>query len=167
MLPDQGLPVPVPRQWRELLEELAPAFARRSTFRLFTMLACGLILADRGTVTGMAAAAGIGREWARWAYDGAAQGGKKIAFGNTWAVAAIGVKLPCCPSPVALPALFRLWRGKGAASQAGPGADREARPAAGERRPDRHLPGCRGDRGLAGHRHPRLRQGGERAGHRA
>ena len=99
-------------------------------------LACGLILADRGTVTGMAAAAGIGRQWrracwffsaaswdigalglavarlivkdllsegepltvavdgtffprwgrkvaeARWAYDGAAQGGKKIAFGN-------------------------------------------------------------------------------------
>ena len=26
---------------------------------------------------------------ARWAYDGAAQGGKKIAFGNTWVVAAI------------------------------------------------------------------------------
>ncbi len=26
---------------------------------------------------------------ARWAYDGSAQGGRKIAFGNTWAVAAI------------------------------------------------------------------------------
>ncbi len=55
----------MPREWRELLEELAPVFARRSTFRLFTVLACGLVLADRGTVTGMAAAAGIGREWRR------------------------------------------------------------------------------------------------------
>ena len=54
---------------------------------------------------------------ARWAYDGAAQGGKKVAFGNTWVVAALVVRLPCCPSPVALPVLFRLWRGKGTASQ--------------------------------------------------
>ena len=169
MLPDQRLLMPP--EWRELLEELAPVFARRSTHRLFTVLACGLILADRGTVTGMAAAAGAGRQWrracwffaaakwdpdalglavarlivkyllsgddpliaavdctffrrwgrrvfqARWAYDGAAQGGKKIAFGNTWAVLAIVVRLPCCPSPVALPVLFRLWRGKGTASQ--------------------------------------------------
>jgi len=171
MLPDQSLPVPMPREWRELLEELAPVFARRSTFRLFTALACGLVLADRGTVTGMAAAAGIGHQWrracwffaaakwdpdelglavarlivkyllsdsdaitvaidgtffrrrgrrvheARWAYDGAAQGGKKIAFGNTWAVAALVVRLPFCPSPSALPVLFRLWAGKGTASQ--------------------------------------------------
>jgi hypothetical protein len=169
MLPPERLPVPA--AWRELLEELAPVFARRSTYRLFMALACGLILADRGTVTGMAAAAGIGRQWrracwffagaawdvdalglavarlivkylvsggdplivavdgtffrrwgrhvaeARWAYDGAAQGGKKIAFGNTWVIAALVVKLPFCPSPVALPALFRLWRGKGTASQ--------------------------------------------------
>lgn len=161
----------MPPQWRDLLEELAPVFARRSTFRLFTALACGMILADRSTVTGMAAAAGIGREWrracwffaaakwdldalglavarivvkyllsdddpivvavdgtffrrwgrhvyeARWAHDGAAQGGKKIAFGNTWVVATVVVRLPFCPSPVALPALFRLWRGKGTASQ--------------------------------------------------
>jgi hypothetical protein len=161
----------MPPQWRVLLEELGQVFARRSTHRLFMALACGLILADRGTVTGMAAAAGIGHQWrracwffaaakwdpdalglavarlivkyllsegapvtvavdgtffrrwgrhvfeARWAYDGAAQGGKKIAFGNTWVVAALVVKLPCCPSPVALPALFRLWRGKGTASQ--------------------------------------------------
>jgi hypothetical protein len=146
-------------------------FARRSTFRLFTALACGMILADRSTVVAMAAAAGIGRDWrracwffaeakwdldalglavarlvvkyllsdgdpvtvavdgtffrrwgrrvaqARWAYDGSAQGGKKIAFGNTRVVAALVVKLPFCPSPVALPALFRLWRGKGTASQ--------------------------------------------------
>jgi hypothetical protein len=161
----------MPPQWRDLLEELAPVFARRSTHRLFMALACGLILADRGTVTGMAAAAGIGRQWrracwffaaarwdpdalglavarlivtyllgedapltvavdgtlfkrwgkhvaeARWAYDGAAQGGKKTAYGNTWVIAALVVKLPCCPSPVALPVLFRLWRGKGTASQ--------------------------------------------------
>jgi hypothetical protein len=54
---------------------------------------------------------------ARWAYDGAAQGGKKIAFGNTWVVAAIVCRLRFCRSPVALPVLFRLWRGKGTASQ--------------------------------------------------
>ena len=161
----------MPREWRDLLEELAPVFARRWTHRLFTALACGLILADRGTVTGTAAAAGMGREWRRacwffagakwvldalglavarlmvkyllsdgdllivavdgtffrrwgkrvdeprWAYDGAAQGGKKTAFGNTWVVAALVVGLPFCPSPVALPVLFRLWRGKGTASQ--------------------------------------------------
>lgn len=53
---------------------------------------------------------------ARWAYDGSAQGGKKIAYGNTWVVAAIIVQLPSCSSPVALPVLFRLWRGKGTAS---------------------------------------------------
>ena len=175
MLPGESLPMP--REWRELLEELAPVFARRSTHRLFMVLACGLILADRGTVTGMAAAAGIAHQWrracwlfaaarwdpgvlglavarlivkhllkegdplivavdgtlfrrwgkrvaeARWAYDGAAQGGKKIAFGNTWVIAALVVKLACCPSPVALPVLFRLWRGKGTASQVELGAD--------------------------------------------
>jgi len=54
---------------------------------------------------------------ARWAYDGAAQGGKKVAFGNTWVVAAIVVRLWFCPSPVALPVLFRLWHGKGTPSQ--------------------------------------------------
>ena len=54
---------------------------------------------------------------ARWAYDGAARGGKKIAFGNTWVVAAPVVRLRFCPSPAALPVLFRLWRGKGTASQ--------------------------------------------------
>ena len=175
MLPSGSLPMPA--EWRGLLEELAPVFARRSTHRLFMLLACGLILADRGTVTGMAAAAGFGRQWrracwffasakwdpdvlglavarlivkcllsedapltvavdgtffrrwghrvaeARWAYDGAAQGGKKIAFGNTWLIAALVVELPCCPSPVALPVLFRLWRGKGTASQVRLAAD--------------------------------------------
>ncbi|MGH3200160.1 MAG: IS701 family transposase [Streptosporangiaceae bacterium] len=161
----------MPPAWQDLLQELAPAFRRRSTHRLFVALACGMILADRSTVVAMAAAAGMAGRWrracwffsgaawdldalglavarlivkylladgeplvvavdgtffkrwgrrvfqARWAYDGSAQGGKKIAFGNTWVVAAIVVRLPFCPSPVALPVLFRLWRGKGTASQ--------------------------------------------------
>jgi hypothetical protein len=88
---------------------------------------------------------------ARWAYDGAARGGKKIAFGNTWVVAAIVVQLPFCPSPVALPVLFRLWRGKGTV----PGAARRgADGTAGRRFPcpggarDR---GCRLPRRAAGH----------------
>lgn len=171
MLPSAS--VPVPATWRDLLEELAPVFARRSTHRLFVALACGMILADRSAVTGMAAAAGMADQWrracwffshavwdldalglavawlivkyllgdgepvtvavdgtffkrwgkkvfqARWAYDGSAQGGKKVAFGNVWVIAAIVVKLPFCSSPVALPVLFRLWRGKGTASQVG------------------------------------------------
>jgi len=168
MLPPASLPMPV--TWRDLLEELAPVFARRSTYRLFVALACGMILADRSTVVAMAAAAGMADRWrracwffsaavwgadelglavarlivthllaggeavtvavdgtffkrwgpkvfqARWAYDGSAQGGKKVAFGNTWVVAAIVVRLRFCSSPVALPVLFRLWRGKGTAS---------------------------------------------------
>jgi hypothetical protein len=123
--------------WRGLLEELAPAFRRRSTHALFMALACGMILAGRRTVVAMAAAAGMagqfrracwffsGAVWdidalglavarlivkylladgepvtvavdgtffgrwdkkvaqARWAYDGSAQGEKKIAFRNT------------------------------------------------------------------------------------
>ena len=63
MLPPESLPMPP--EWRDLLEQLAPVFARRSTYRLFTALACGLILADRGTVTGMAAAAWAGHQWRR------------------------------------------------------------------------------------------------------
>ena len=165
-----GLPMPV--TWRDLLEELAPEFRRRSTHALFMALACGMILAGgRRTVVALAAAAGTARQWrracwffshaswdiddlglavarlivkyllhdgvpitvafdgtffarwgkkvaqARWAYDGAAQGGKKIAFGNTWVIAAIVVQLPFCSSPAALPVLFRLWRGKGTSSQ--------------------------------------------------
>jgi DDE superfamily endonuclease len=168
---DPGAGLAVPATWRDLLEELAPAFRRRSTHALFMALACGMILAGRRTVVAMAAAAGMAarfrracwffshaawdiddlgvavarlivrylcagggpvtvavdgtffRRWgkkvaqARWAYDGSAQGGKKIAFGNTWVIAAIVVRLPACSSPVALPVLFRLWRGKGTASQ--------------------------------------------------
>src|SRR5580704_2983294 len=169
MLPPASLPMPP--TWRDLLEEVAPVFARRSTRRLFVALACGMILADRSTVVAMTAAAGMANRWrrafwffsgavwdvddlgpavarlvakylippgeplvvavdgtffkrwgrkvfhARWAYDGSAQGGKKVAFGNTWVVAAIVVRLSCCSSPVALPVLFRPWRGKGTASQ--------------------------------------------------
>jgi hypothetical protein len=63
MLPVVSLSMPA--EWRGLLEELAPVFARRSTHRLFMALACGLILADRGTVTGMAAAAGMASRWRR------------------------------------------------------------------------------------------------------
>jgi DDE superfamily endonuclease len=168
MLPSASLPMPA--TWQDLLEELAPAFSRRSTHRLFMVLACGMILADRSTVVAMAAAAGMAQKWrracwffsgavwdidylglavarlvvkyltgdgepvivavdgtffrrwgrkvfqARWAYDGAAQGGKKVSFGNTWVIAAIGCRVPFCSSPVALPVLFRLWRGKGTAS---------------------------------------------------
>ena len=169
MLPSSMLPMPA--TWGVLLGELGPVFRRRSTHRLFVLLACGMVLAGRRTVVAMAAAAGIAdqfrracwffsgaawdvddlglavarlivtylvpagapvtvavdgtffRRWgrkvaeARWAYDGAAQGGKKISFGNTWVIAAIVVKLPFCSSPAALPVLFRLWRGKGTASQ--------------------------------------------------
>src|SRR6266700_5669921 len=168
MLPSSMLPMPA--TWGDLLGELAPVFRRRSTYQLFVLLACGMILAGRRTVVALAAAAGIAdqfrracwffsgavwdiddlglavaglivkylvpagapvtvavdgtffRRWgrhvfqARWAYDGSAQGGKKIAFGNTWVVLAVVVKLPYCPSPAALPVLFRLWRGKGTAS---------------------------------------------------
>jgi DDE superfamily endonuclease len=169
MLPPVSLSMPA--TWRDLLEELAPVFARRSTHRLFVALACGMILADRSTVVAMAAAGEMAGKWrracwffsgaawdidelglavarlvvkylagggeplvvacdgtffkrwgrkvfqARWAYDGSAQGGKKIAFGNTWVVAAIVIQLPFCSSPAALPVLFRLWHGKGTASQ--------------------------------------------------
>jgi hypothetical protein len=45
---------------------------------------------------------------ARWAHDGAAQGGKKAASGNTRVIAAIVCRLPFCSSPAALPVLFRL-----------------------------------------------------------
>jgi hypothetical protein len=47
MLPSASLPMP--STWRDLLEELAPVFSRRSTHRLFVALASGMILADRST----------------------------------------------------------------------------------------------------------------------
>ena len=45
MLPSASLPMPA--TWQNLLEELAPAFRRRSTHALFIALACGMILAGR------------------------------------------------------------------------------------------------------------------------
>ena len=72
MLPPASLPMPA--TWRDLLEELAPVFRRRSTRRLFVALACGMILADRSTVVAMAAAAGMAGKWRRahWFFSGAA-----------------------------------------------------------------------------------------------
>jgi hypothetical protein len=61
MLPPASLPMPP--TWRDLLEEVAPVFARRSTRRLFVALACGMILADRSTVVAMTAAAGMANRW--------------------------------------------------------------------------------------------------------
>jgi hypothetical protein len=71
MLPSVSLPMPA--TWRDLLEELAPAFSRCSTHRLFVALACGMILADRSTVVGMAAAGGMAGKWRRacWFFSGA------------------------------------------------------------------------------------------------
>jgi hypothetical protein len=55
------------------LEELAPAFRRRSTHRLFVVLACGMVLAGRRTVVAMAAAAGMAAQFRRacWFFSGA------------------------------------------------------------------------------------------------
>ena len=71
MLPSASLPMPA--TWREMLEELAPAFRRRSTHVLFMTLACGMILAGRRTVVAMAAAAGMARQFRRacWFFSGA------------------------------------------------------------------------------------------------
>ena len=109
MLPAQSLSMPP--EWRDLLEQLAPAFTRRSTFRLFTALACGLVLADRGTVTGMAAAAGIGREWRRacWFFAGAAWDPDQVGL----AVARLIVKSLLRPGEPLVVAVdgtfFRRW----------------------------------------------------------
>jgi hypothetical protein len=156
-----------------MLETFRPAFRRRGTFALFTMLATGMV-GQRGRrgVVGMLSGAGMAgavsfhaacrffshavwdadrlgllaarlivdrllepgepivvvvdetlfKRWGRkvhhafWTHDGSAQGGKKIARGNRWAVAGIVVRLPLCTAPVCLPVLFRLWAGKGTAS---------------------------------------------------
>ena len=55
MLPSSMLPMPA--TWNNLLGELGPAFRRRSTHKLFVVLASGMILAGRRTVVAMAAAA--------------------------------------------------------------------------------------------------------------
>jgi DDE superfamily endonuclease len=163
----------LPPSWALLLETFRPAFVRRGTFALFTVLATGMV-AQRGRrgVVGMLAGAGMAgavsfhaacrffshavwdidrlgllaarlivdrllepgepivvvvdetlfKRWGRkvhhafWTHDGSAQGGKKIARGNRWAVAGIVVRLPLCTAPLCLPVLFRLWAGKGTAS---------------------------------------------------
>jgi hypothetical protein len=163
----------LPPSWATVLETLRPAFRRRATFTLFTVLATGMVAqTGRRSVVGMLAGArmagtvsfhaacrffsqavwdvdrlgllaaglivdrllGAGepivvvvdetlfKRWGRkvhhafWTYDGSAQGGRKIARGNRWAVAGIVVRLPFCTAPVCLPVLFRLWAGKGTAS---------------------------------------------------
>ena len=63
MLPSSGLPVPA--TWQGMLAEFAPVFSRRSAHRLFVVLASAMILADRSTVTGMPAAAGLAGQWRR------------------------------------------------------------------------------------------------------
>jgi hypothetical protein len=50
----------MPPTWRDLLEEVAPVFARRPPRRLFVALARGMILADRSTVVAMTARGGDG-----------------------------------------------------------------------------------------------------------
>jgi DDE superfamily endonuclease len=77
--------------------------------------------APAGTIT-VAIDDTLFRRWGKkvfaafWTHDGAAQGKHKIGRGNRWIVAGIVVRLPFCSSPVCLPVLFRLWRGKGTAS---------------------------------------------------
>jgi len=92
----------------------------------------------------------------RWAYDGAAQGGKKVAFGNTWVVAAVVVKLPFCSSPVALPVLLRLWRGKGTASAVELAAEMLGKLTGAFPGRVGHGGRCRFPRGAAGHRRGHL-----------
>ena len=105
MPPAESLPMPA--AWRDVLKELAPVFRRRSTRWLFVALACGLILADRSTVTGMAAAAG---EWRRacWFFAAAVWDIDELGL----AVARLVVKyLVPAGQPVVVVdgTLFRLW----------------------------------------------------------
>ena len=57
--------LPMPATWGDLLGELASVFLRRSTHKLFVLLASGMILAGRRTVVAMAAAAGIADQFRR------------------------------------------------------------------------------------------------------
>jgi hypothetical protein len=50
MLPAAALTAPA--TWPDMLEELAPAVARRPACRLSAALACGMILAGRSTAAG-------------------------------------------------------------------------------------------------------------------
>jgi hypothetical protein len=140
-------PIHARAEWCGLLGELAPVFARRSAHRLFMLLACGLILADRGTVTGMAAAARIGRQWRRAC---ARHRRRRLPRG-----------IPGHQGHD-LDHAAAVQRGHLRAEAA---ANRAAGPAPGAGRPDRHLPGRR-RRGLARRDRPGLRQGAARAGRR-
>ena len=76
MLPSSMLPMPA--TWGDLLGELAQAFRRRSTHRLFVLLASGMILAGRRTVVAMAAAAGIADQFRRRAGSSPARPGTSM-----------------------------------------------------------------------------------------
>ena len=109
MLPDAS--VPVPETWREVLEELAPVFRRRSTHRLLVALACGMILVDRSTVVGMAAAGGMADRWRRacWFFSGAVWDADELGL----AVARLVVKCLLAPDDPVVVAVdgtfFRRW----------------------------------------------------------
>jgi hypothetical protein len=82
MLPPASLPMPP--TWRDLLEEVAPVFARRSTRRLFVALACGMMLADRSTVVAMTAAAGMANRWRRASWFFPARCGTLMTWAWRW-----------------------------------------------------------------------------------
>jgi len=105
-----------------LLEEAGRGvFARRSTLRLFVVLASGLVLADQGTVVAMAAGGGIAGQWRRacWFFSGA-----------TWDVDALGLAVarlivkhlaePGAPVVVAVDGTFFQRWGKTPSPPAGP-----------------------------------------------
>jgi SRSO17 transposase len=53
----------LPESWAAVLQVFAPVFARRGTFRLFTVLATGLVAqTGRRTVVGMLAGAGMAQK---------------------------------------------------------------------------------------------------------
>src|SRR5260370_34270923 len=122
MLPSASLPMP--STWRDLLEELAPVFSRRSTHRLFVALACGMILADRSTVVAMAAAAGMGERWRRgcWFFAPAARGGDDLgpAGGRP-----TGKYLPPGGEPLGRAGRRAVSQGWGAKGLPGPAGQRE------------------------------------------
>ncbi len=113
MLPSSMLPMPA--TWGVLLGELGPVFRRRSTYQLFVLLACGMILAGRRTVVAMAAAAGIADQFRRacWLFSGAVWDVDDLGL----AVAGLIVKylVPAgAPVTVAVDGtLFRRWGPQG------------------------------------------------------
>ena len=82
MLPSASLPMPA--TWRNVLEELAPAFRRRSTHRLFMALACGMVLAGRRTVVAMAAAAGMAERFRRACWFSPTRCGTSMTWAWRW-----------------------------------------------------------------------------------